>query len=123
MRYVGLVCMANPSWSETDYSMHFFIYMLFKNSREGHGTTKSNVRGDLLRNFTDMHILNKKFTTEKTNENADELNTLTGIIIGAAIEFLRLLGQGLLESAYEACLAFELIKRGLKIERQVELPL
>jgi GxxExxY protein len=67
--------------------------------------------------------LNKKFTAEKTNESAEELNTLTGIIIGAAIEVHRLLGPGLLESAYEACLAFELKERGLKLERQVELPL
>ena len=58
--------------------------------------------------------LNKKFTAEKTNESAEELNTLTGIIIGAAIEVHRLLGPGLLESAYEACLAFELKERGLK---------
>ncbi len=67
--------------------------------------------------------LNKKFTAEKTAESAEELNTLTGIIIGAAIEVHRLLGPGLLESAYEACLAFELRGRGLKVDRQVELPL
>ena len=51
------------------------------------------------------------------------MNRLTEIIIGAAIEAHRNLGPGLLESAYEACLAFELKERGLKVERQVELPL
>lgn len=51
------------------------------------------------------------------------MNMLTGIIIGAAIEVHRILGPGLLESAYEACLAFELKKRELKVERQVALPL
>ena len=51
------------------------------------------------------------------------INMLSGIIIGAAIEVHRLLRPGLLESAYEACLAFELKERGLKVERQVELPL
>ena len=35
----------------------------------------------------------------------------------------RALGPGLLESAYEACLAFELKKRGLRIEQQKPLPL
>lgn len=69
-----------------------------------------------------MSILNK-ITAEKTAESAEGINTLTGIIIGAAIEVHRILGPGLLESAYEACLAFELKNRGLKVERQVELPL
>ncbi|MCE5293244.1 MAG: GxxExxY protein [Chlamydiales bacterium] len=70
-----------------------------------------------------MSILNKINTAEKTAESIEELNRLTGIIIGAAIEVHRILGPGLLESTYEACLAFELKERGLKVERQVELPL
>src|SRR5262245_14486988 len=69
-----------------------------------------------------MSILNK-ITAEKTAESAEKMNTLTGIIIGAFIEVHRFLGPGLLESAYEACLAFELTSQGLKVERQVELPL
>ena len=48
---------------------------------------------------------------------------LTHEIIGAAIEVHRELGPGLLESAYEQCLAFELGERDLEVERQVELPL
>jgi GxxExxY protein len=47
---------------------------------------------------------------------------LTGGIIGAAIEVHKQLGPGLLESTYEECLAFELVERGLNIERQIELP-
>ena len=50
------------------------------------------------------------------------LNELTQRIIGAAIEVHRTLGPGLLESAYEACLAFELGERGLHVARQVALP-
>ena len=42
-------------------------------------------------------------------------------IIGAAIEVHRALGPGLLESAYEACLAHELTLRGVAFERQREL--
>jgi GxxExxY protein len=55
--------------------------------------------------------------TEKWNDN-----TLTGKIIGAAIEVHRTLGPGLLESAYEACLIYELRLRGLKVEHQKPLP-
>ena len=69
-----------------------------------------------------MSILNSTITAESA-ESAEEINRLTEIIIGAAIEVHRNLGPGLLESAYEACLAFELKERGLRIERQVELPL
>ena len=43
---------------------------------------------------------------------------LTGKIIGAAIEVHRNLGPGLLESAYEVCLAYELHLKNLKVERQ-----
>lgn len=55
--------------------------------------------------------------------NPEELNPLTSIIIGAAIEVHRQLGPGLLESAYEACLLHELRKRGLKAFAQVAQPL
>ena len=51
------------------------------------------------------------------------LNRITEAIIGAAIEVHRALGPGLLESAYEACLAYELVHGGLRMERQKELPL
>jgi len=44
-------------------------------------------------------------------------------IVDAGIAVHRELGPGLLESAYEHCLAFELTKRGLKVERQKELPI
>ncbi len=52
-----------------------------------------------------------------------ELNQITEKVIGAAIEVHRALGPGLLESAYEACLAFELTDRGLEIEQQKPVPL
>ncbi len=52
----------------------------------------------------------------------ERLNRITESIIGAAIEVHRALGPGLLESAYETCLAFELVERGLKVEQQKALP-
>ena len=53
---------------------------------------------------------------------SERLNHITDQVIGAAIEVHRALGPGLLESAYEACLAFELAQRGLKVESQKPLP-
>ena len=53
----------------------------------------------------------------------EKINKITEAIIGAAIEVHRTLGPGLLESAYEACLVFELIQRGFQVERQKTLPL
>jgi len=50
-------------------------------------------------------------------------NELSSIIIGAAIEVHTQLGPGLLESVYETCLYYELKEIGLKVERQVNLPL
>ena len=51
------------------------------------------------------------------------LNRITENISGAAIQVHRTLGPGLLESAYEACLVFELARRGLKVVQQKPLPL
>lgn len=52
----------------------------------------------------------------------EPINQLTEKIIGAAIEVHRHLGPGLLESAYETCLIYELEKLGLNVERQKPLP-
>ena len=52
----------------------------------------------------------------------DELNRITQGIIGAAIAVHRELGPGLLESTYEACLAYELAQRKFSVERQKALP-
>ena len=50
------------------------------------------------------------------------INDLSSAIIGAAIEVHRTLGPGLLESAYEQCLARELSLRDISFERQKPLP-
>ena len=52
----------------------------------------------------------------------DRLDKISHRIIGAAIEVHRHLGPGLLESAYQSCLAFELKQLGLKVEEQKPLP-
>jgi len=51
-----------------------------------------------------------------------EFEELTGKIIGAAIEVHRQLGPGFIESIYENALVYELRKRGLKVEQQLEAP-
>jgi GxxExxY protein len=53
----------------------------------------------------------------------ERLNGITENIIGAAIQVHKALGPGLLESAYEHCLAHELTKRHLRAEQQKPLPL
>ena len=57
-----------------------------------------------------------------TESQRKRLNDLSGKVIGACIEIHRELGPGLLESAYEECLAYELSKAGLRFERQMALP-
>ena len=49
-------------------------------------------------------------------------NEITGIIIDTSIDIHRRLGPGLLESVYQAILAYELRKRGLKVETEVPIP-
>ncbi|MBE0638403.1 MAG: GxxExxY protein [Bacteroidales bacterium] len=51
-----------------------------------------------------------------------EINQITEKIIGCAIEVHKRLGPGLLESAYEECLSYELKSAGFTIERQVPVP-
>jgi GxxExxY protein len=53
----------------------------------------------------------------------DILNNITDQIIGSAVAVHRVVGPGLLESAYEACLVFELREPGLKVEQQKPLPI
>ena len=70
---------------------------------------------------TGENIFRSKFFTAEGAENAEmisELNKITQAIIASAVAVHRELGFGLLESAYEACLTYELIQHGLAVERQ-----
>ncbi len=63
-------------------------------------------------------------TTEGTeNPQSMEDNELTNKIIGCAIKVHKTLGPGLLESAYQACLHYELVKSSLSVEKEKPLPL
>ena len=52
-----------------------------------------------------------------------EINELTSLIIGKAVEVHRMLGPGLLESAYQECLYYELVNVGLKVEKEKPMPI
>jgi GxxExxY protein len=60
---------------------------------------------------------------EASSDEGYRLNLLSNRVIGAALRVHEELGPGLLESAYEACLSFELLDLGLRLERQKPLPL
>jgi GxxExxY protein len=51
------------------------------------------------------------------------MNAITETIIGSAIEVHKVLGPGLLESAYEECLCHELASKNIPFERQKPLPI
>jgi len=70
-------------------------------------------------------VLNNGFTTTENTEitEKEKEDMLTSTIIGAAIEVHRALGPGLLESAYETCLIYELRLKRLKVEHQKAMPL
>ena len=55
-------------------------------------------------------------------DQEERLNKITETIIGVAINIHRALGKGLLESAYEACMVYDLIQVGMKVEQQKPLP-
>jgi GxxExxY protein len=55
-------------------------------------------------------------------EKFQDINDLTGAVIGAAIEVHKIIGPGLLESTYEVCLCHELRLRKISFEKQIELP-
>ena len=71
--------------------------------------------------FSVLHSVSSVLESFPAAAEMDE-NQVTHEIIGAAIEVHRLLGPGLLESAYEECLARELALRGIRFERQKALP-
>ena len=56
------------------------------------------------------------------DDERDRLNVLSNRVIGAALRVHDELGPGMLESAYEACLMYELIDQGLNVERQKPVP-
>ena len=57
-----------------------------------------------------------------SSETQEGRDPLTEKVIGCAIEVHRILGPGLLESAYQRCLLLELRKQGLAVETEVPMP-
>jgi len=71
--------------------------------------------------ITQRNTENTQSITEKTNAMIE--NELSRIIIGCAIEVHRQLGPGLLESAYQECLYYELKKAGLAVRKEKPMPI
>ena len=67
--------------------------------------------------------MNSVFTAGNAEGAEKRENQISGIILDAAIAVHTALGPGLLESAYQACLAYELTSRGLRVQTQVPLPI
>jgi len=57
------------------------------------------------------------------DNDIESLNKITEKIIGCAIEVHKNLGPGLLESIYESALCYELNEKGIKYEKQLEIPI
>jgi GxxExxY protein len=51
-----------------------------------------------------------------------EVERVCSEVVDAAFKVHRKMGPGLLESAYQACLEYELLKRGLRVQKEVEVP-
>jgi GxxExxY protein len=56
-------------------------------------------------------------------ETDEKLERISYVVIGLAIEVHKQLGPGLLESAYQECLYYEIRKAGLRVEKEVLLPI
>jgi len=83
---------------------------------------KENCYTESHRDFTEKHRVKIPEIIIRLKMDINELNDLTHKIIGCAIEVHKQLGPGLLESAYEECLCYELSLNGLNYERQVPVP-
>ena len=71
----------------------------------------------------ELFVKNKPKNYDKTFCKTMDINELTEKIIGCAIEVHRTLGPGLLESAYQECLFYELMSQGIWVEKEISLPI
>lgn len=79
-----------------------------------------------LRAFSEaLSVISQSCTeySQRYTEIYHEANTITENIIGAAIEVHQKLGPGLLESAYQKCLLYELNQRGLLVREEIPMPI
>jgi GxxExxY protein len=92
--------------------------------REVRGAENLRVSGGFgsgirLASIDSVAVTETAFTTEAQRTQRDPV---TFAVIGAAIDVHRVLGPGLLESAYVHCLSCELALRGIVFEREVPIP-
>ena len=63
------------------------------------------------------------YRVQRQDDDSPPKDTLSGSVLEAAIAVHRAVGPGLLESVYEACLCYELSKRGIPFARSLKLPI
>jgi len=83
---------------------------------EGNGNCNSNC------NHSSTFSPQRRGDAEET-VNTHDLNICSGAVVDGAMQVHSALGPGLLESAYELCLAHELRMRGIQVETQVAVPI
>lgn len=91
-------------------------------SRCEHSSSLQTMSRSSLARYPLRHRIKRRGRRGEGGHRVKPLNAITEAIIGDAITVHRELGPGLLESTYEACLAALLARRGLKMERQVAMP-
>jgi PD-(D/E)XK nuclease superfamily len=79
-----------------------------------------NSRGVIHRRGAERAEVAQREKREERGDRVMRVNDLTGAIIGAAIEVHRVLGPGLLESAYEECLCRDLISEGSDLSGNIQ---
>lgn len=57
------------------------------------------------------------------NKSKEEIEQIAAVIVDSVVKVHRALGPGLMESAYQACLAYELHDRGVEVRCEVPLPI
>jgi GxxExxY protein len=67
-------------------------------------------------------MVSRRDTKKHRKNDIMDFDLVSKEIIGSAIEVHRIIGPGMLESAYEECLTYELIQKGLKVDRQKPIP-
>jgi GxxExxY protein len=82
-----------------------------------------NIKSYTTKNTEKHEVKNENLCVLHGKKDFMEFDELSGKVIGCAIEVHKNLGPGLLESAYERCLSYELAAAGLKHTAQKDLPI
>src|SRR5690606_11145471 len=124
-------CCSAPMSRRSVATSLFVVHALSTSAPAGRGRQRAFTRWLLL--LCDWRICrfrplraSRNFELSRHGERRGHrvnVNQITDSVIGAAIEVHRTLGPGLLESAYETCLEYEMVRRGIPLDRQKAIPI